>query len=37
MAEGIFFSERGMGCLSTPMTEREVDRFVKATEKVLRD
>jgi glutamate-1-semialdehyde 2,1-aminomutase len=37
MAEGIFFSERGMGCLSTPMTEREVDRFVKATEKVLRE
>jgi len=36
MEEGIFFSERGMGCLSTPMTEREIDRFVKAMEKVLR-
>lgn len=36
MEEGIFFSERGMGCLSSPMTEREIDRFVKAMEKVLR-
>jgi len=36
MREGIFFSERGMGCISTPMSEREIDRFVKAMEKVLR-
>ncbi len=36
MGEGIFFSERGMGCISAPMTEREIDRFVKAMEKVLR-
>ena len=36
MEEGIFFSERGMGCLSTPMTEKEIDRFVKGMEKVLR-
>ncbi len=36
MEEGIFFSERGMGCLSTPMTEREIDRFVKGMERVLR-
>jgi len=35
MGEGIFFSERGMGCISTPMSEREIDRFVKAMEKVL--
>jgi len=36
MGEGIFFSERGMGCISTPMSEREIDRFVKAMGKVLR-
>ena len=36
MQEGIFFSERGMGCLSLPMSEKEIDRFVKGMEKVLR-
>ncbi len=36
MEQGIFFSERGLGCLSLPMTEKEIDRFVKGVEKVLK-
>ena len=30
LAGGILMTQRGMGCLSTPMTSAEVDVFVKA-------
>ena len=29
---GILFTQRGMGCLSTPMTGSEVDAFVEAAQ-----
>ncbi len=31
LGHGILFTQRGMGCLSTPMTAAEVDAFVAAT------
>ena len=31
LGHGILFTERGMGCLSTPMSGTEVDAFVEAT------
>jgi glutamate-1-semialdehyde 2,1-aminomutase len=34
---GIAFTGRGMGCLSTPMTAAEIDRFVAATREALSD
>lgn len=34
---GIAFTGRGMGCLSTPMGEREIDAFVDATRQSLAD
>lgn len=34
---GIAFTGRGMGCLSTPMSEREIDAFVDATHDSLAD
>jgi glutamate-1-semialdehyde 2,1-aminomutase len=34
---GVAFTGRGMGCLSTPMTEAEVDAFVDATRLGLAD
>lgn len=34
---GIAFTGRGMGCLSTPMSEREMDAFVDATHDSLAD
>ena len=30
LANGILMTQRGMGCLSTPMTSAEVDTFVTA-------
>ena len=33
--EGIIISKEGLGCLSTPMGEEEVDRFVKALERAV--
>jgi glutamate-1-semialdehyde 2,1-aminomutase len=33
--EGIFLAPRGMGCMSTPMGEPEIDTLVNTTEKVL--
>lgn len=33
--EGVAFTARGMGCLSTPMTSREVDVFVGALDEAL--
>jgi glutamate-1-semialdehyde 2,1-aminomutase len=35
MNEGFFLAPRGMGCISTPMGEAEVDALVEAVEKVL--
>ena len=35
MNEGFFLAPRGMGCISTPMGETEVDALVDAVEKVL--
>ncbi len=37
LGHGILFTERGMGCLSTPMTGTEVDAFVEATQLGLHD
>jgi len=34
---GILFTERGMGCLSTPMTGAEIDAFVEAARLGLRE
>ncbi|HEX5414131.1 MAG TPA: aspartate aminotransferase family protein, partial [Chloroflexota bacterium] len=34
--EGVIISRDGLGCLSTPMGEDEVDFFVTALEKALR-
>jgi len=33
--EGYFLAPRGMGCISTPMTEREIDGLIQALERVL--
>jgi glutamate-1-semialdehyde 2,1-aminomutase len=33
--EGIFIASRGMACISTPMGERELDAFVRATERAV--
>lgn len=33
--EGVIISKEGLGCLSTPMGEAEVDQFVKALEKAV--
>jgi glutamate-1-semialdehyde 2,1-aminomutase len=33
--DGILFTPRGMGCLSTPMTSAEIDAFVSAAEQSL--
>ncbi|HSI98387.1 MAG TPA: hypothetical protein VK926_08490 [Gaiellaceae bacterium] len=30
LGHGILFTERGMGCISTPMTSAEIDAFVDA-------
>ena len=35
LGHGILFTERGMGCLSTPMTASEVDAFVAAAGRAL--
>jgi glutamate-1-semialdehyde 2,1-aminomutase len=35
--EGYFLAPRGMGCISTPMTEAEIDGLVQAVERVLVD
>jgi len=32
MKEGIYIAPEGLGCLSTPMTTKEVDRFIAAME-----
>lgn len=37
MNRGVIFTSRGMGCLSTPMTSAEVDRFVEALRESLAD
>ncbi len=37
LGHGILFTERGMGCLSTPMSGAEVDAFVEATRLGLRE
>jgi glutamate-1-semialdehyde 2,1-aminomutase len=34
---GVIFTGRGMGCLSTPMTSAEIDRFVEALRQSLAD
>ena len=34
--EGVIISRDGLGCLSTPMGQAEVDHFVSALEKALR-
>jgi glutamate-1-semialdehyde aminotransferase len=33
--EGVIISKEGLGCLSTPMGEVEVDQFVKALERAV--
>jgi glutamate-1-semialdehyde 2,1-aminomutase len=33
--EGVIISKEGLGCLSTPMGEAEVDQFVKALERAV--
>jgi glutamate-1-semialdehyde aminotransferase len=35
LEEGIIISKDGLGCLSTPMGEAEVDRFVSALERAV--
>jgi glutamate-1-semialdehyde 2,1-aminomutase len=35
LEEGIIISKEGLGCLSTPMGEGEVDQFVKAMERAV--
>jgi glutamate-1-semialdehyde 2,1-aminomutase len=35
LEEGIIISKEGLGCLSTPMGEAEVDQFVKAMERAV--
>lgn len=35
MGSGIIIGKTGLGCLSTPMTEAEVDSFVTALEDAL--
>jgi glutamate-1-semialdehyde 2,1-aminomutase len=35
LEEGIIISKEGLGCLSTPMEEAEVDQFVKAMERAV--
>jgi hypothetical protein len=35
LTEGIIVSSTGLGCLSTPMGEADVDRFVGALERAL--
>jgi hypothetical protein len=35
LTEGYWLAPRGMGCISTPMSETEVDGLVDATERVL--
>ncbi len=37
LGNGILWTERGMGCLSTPMTGAEIDTFVEMTELGLRE
>jgi glutamate-1-semialdehyde aminotransferase len=33
--EGVFLAPRGMGCITTPMGEAEIDTLVQAIERVL--
>ncbi len=33
--EGVILSSRGLGCLSTPMGEAEIDAFLAALERAL--
>ena len=33
--EGYFLAPRGMGCISTPMTEADIDGLVQAVERVI--
>jgi len=35
LQEGIIVSKEGLGCLSTPMGEAEVDQFIKALERAV--
>jgi glutamate-1-semialdehyde 2,1-aminomutase len=36
LGNGILWTERGMGCLSTPMTSAEIDSFIETTRRGLR-
>jgi glutamate-1-semialdehyde 2,1-aminomutase len=37
LGNGVLWTERGMGCLSTPMTSAEIDVFVETTERGLHE
>jgi glutamate-1-semialdehyde 2,1-aminomutase len=37
LGNGVVWTERGMGCLSTPMTSAEIDAFVETTGRGLRE
>ncbi|MBV9169264.1 MAG: hypothetical protein JOZ81_04170, partial [Chloroflexi bacterium] len=33
--DGFFLAPRGMGCITTPMTETEIDALASAVERIL--